>query len=289
MQQAPTSMHPDACIGSVHLIVSDLDRSLQFYGSVLGLRTRRREEAVVELGTGTASLLMLWERAGARPRPPHTSGLYHFAILLPARADLAHALQRLVEVRYPIDGASDHLVSEAAYLADPDGNGIEIYADRPRSAWPVQNGRLRMDTLPLDLENLMGEMKTTSRSENSLPDGTRIGHIHLHVADLRIAEAFYRDVLGFDLMVRYGDSASFLSAGGYHHHIGLNTWAGVGAPPPPPDAAGLRYFTILLPNGAELARVVGRVRDAGVPVEETPGGVLVRDPSQNGVMLTATA
>ncbi len=153
----------------------------------------------------------------------------------------------------------------------------------------MQNGRLRMDTLPLDVEDLMGELTTSSRPGTSLPDGTRIGHVHLHVADLGAAEAFYRDVLGFDLMVRYGDSASFLSAGGYHHHIGLNTWAGVGAPPPPPDAAGLRYFTVRLPNGAELARVVGRVRDAGVPIEETPGGVFVHDPSQNGVLLASSA
>lgn len=288
MQQASTSIHPDTRLGSVHLTVSDLDRSLQFYGSALGLRTRRREEAVAELGTGTASLLILWERAGAKPRPPHTSGLYHFAILLPARADLARALQRLVEARYPIDGASDHLVSEAVYLADPDGNGIETYADRPRSAWPVQNGRLRMDTLPLDIDDLMGELQTHPPAATGLPDGARIGHVHLHVADLGAAEAFYRDVLGFDLMVRYGDSASFLSAGGYHHHIGLNTWAGVGAPPPPPDAAGLRYFTIRLPNAAELARVVGRVRHAGVPIEETPDGVLVHDPSQNGLLLSAS-
>lgn len=289
MQKASTSIHPDTCIGSVHLTVSDLDRSLQFYGGTLGFRTRRREEAVVELGTEAASLLTLWERAGARPRPPHTSGLYHVAILPPARADLARALQRLLEARYPIDGASDHLVSEAVYLADPDGNGIEIYADRPRSAWPMLNGRLRMDTLPLDVEDLMGELATSSRPGTSLPDGTRIGHVHLHVAELGAAEAFYRGVLGFDLMVRYGNSASFLSAGGYHHHIGLNTWAGVGAPPPPPDAAGLRYFTVRLPNGAELARVVGRVRDAGVPFEEMPEGVLVRDPSQNGVLLATSA
>src|SRR5574341_1976790 len=236
MQQASTSMHPDTRLGSVHLTVSDLDRSLQFYGSALGLRTRRREEAVAELGTGTASLLILWERAGAKPRPRHTSGLYHFAILLPSRADLARALQRLLEARYPIDGASDHLVSEAVYLADPDGNGIEIYADRSRRALPVRDGQLRMDTLPLDLEDLMNEVQAGPPAATGLPEATRIGHIHLHVADLATAEAFYRDVLGFDLMVRYGSSASFLSAGGYHHHIGVNTWAGAGAPPPPPDA-----------------------------------------------------
>jgi len=287
MQKASTSIHPDTDIGVVHLTVPDLDRSIQFYGGTLGLRTRRREGPMVELGTVAAPLLTLWEQARARPRPPHTTGLYHFAILLPSRADLARALQRLLAARYGIDGASDHLVSEAVYLADPDGNGIEIYADRPRSAWPVQDGWLRMDTLPLDLEDLMDEVRAGVAAAPGLPEGTRIGHIHLHVADLAAAEAFYRDVLGFDLMVRYGRSASFLSAGGYHHHIGINTWAGAGAPPPPPDAAGLRFFTLRLPHEAELARVVARVREAGAPLEETPGGVLVRDPSQNGVALTS--
>ncbi len=288
-ERALSSIHPDTSLGAVNLTVSAIGRVLEFYRDVLSFSIRRRDGAMAELGTEETSLLILWERSGARSKPPHTTGLYHFAILLPARGDLARTLRRLIDARYPIDGASDHLASEALYLADPDGNGIEIYADRPRSAWTYRNGQLQMAALPLDLEDLMTELKTDPRPWNGLPHGTRIGHIHLHVANLRAAEAFYRDVLGFDLMVHYGGSASFLSVGGYHHHIGLNTWAGTGAPPPPPDTIGLQHFTIRLPNHAELARVVERVRAASLPVEETPDGFLIRDPSQNGVLLTADA
>lgn len=287
MERTSTSIHPDTSLGAVKLIVSALGRSLEFYRDILGFSIRRRDGTKVELGTEASSLLTLWERSGARSKPPHTSGLYHFAILLPTRGDLARILQRLIDVRYPIDGASDHLVSEALYLADPDGNGIEIYADRPRSAWPDLNGRLRMATLPLDVDGLLNELKADRRPWNNLPNGTRIGHVHLHVADLQAAEAFYRDVIGFDLMLHYGRSASFLSAGGYHHHIGLNTWAGVGAPPPPPDAVGLQYFTIRLPSRAELERVADRMREAGIAGEQRPEGILIYDPSRNGVLLTA--
>lgn len=270
------------------LTVSGLERSLQFYGDTLGFRLCSRAGDTAELGTEALPLLYLLEQPGARRKPPHSTGLYHYAILLPTRGDLARALQRLAAVRYPIDGASDHLVSEALYLADPDGHGIEIYADRPRSTWPKLNGQLRMDTLPLDIDDLITGVKNDARPWNGLPPGTRIGHVHLHVADLRAAETFYREVIGFDLMVRYGNSASFLSAGGYHHHIGLNTWAGVGAPPPPPDAVRLQYFTVLLPTAEDLGAVVERAKAAHQPVEDTRGGVLLRDPSQNAVLL-ATA
>lgn len=278
-------MHPDTSLGAVHLVVPSLDRSLEFYRQVLGFSVLRREGATADLGSGGTPLLVLSERPGARPRPPHTTGLYHFAVLFPARADLARALQRLIETRYPIEGASDHLVSEAVYLADPDGNGIEIYADRPRSAWPVRNGQLQMATNALDLEGLLTELKTDPRPWSGLPEGTRIGHIHLHVADLRAAETFYRDVVGFDLMLHYGHSASFLSAGGYHHHLGLNTWAGVGAPPPPPDAVGLRWFTIAVPGRAEVDGITRRARETGVRCEEQGEGVLLWDPSGNGMLV----
>jgi len=274
-------------LGPVSLTVSGLERSLQFYGDTLGFRVRRRDGATAELGTEALPLLYLLEQPGARRKPPHTTGLYHYAILLPTRGDLARALQRLAAVRYSIEGASDHLVSEALYLADPDGHSIEVYADRPRSVWPKLNGQLRMDTLPLDIDDLMNEVKSDAQPWSGPPPGTRIGHVHLHVADLRAAEAFYHEVVGFEVMVRYGNSASFLSAGGYHHHIGLNTWAGVGAPPPPPDAVSLRYFMIRLPGRAELDRVIDRVKAAGLPTEETPDGPLLRDPSQNAVLLTA--
>jgi len=280
------SIHPDTSLGAVNLTVSALGRSLEFYREILGFSVLRHEATTAELGTGQTPLVVLSEQSGARPRPSHTTGLYHFAILLPARADLARALQRLADTRYPIEGASDHLASEALYLADPDGNGIEIYADRPRSAWTYRNGQLQMATIPLDIKGLMNELKTDPRPANGLPQATRIGHIHLHVSDLRAAEAFYRDVLGFDLMLHYGNSASFLSAGGYHHHLGLNTWAGVGAPPPPPDAAGLRWFTIAVPDRAELERILLRAQEAGVSHEDHNDGMFLRDPSGNAMLVT---
>lgn len=280
------SIHPDTSLGAVNLTVSALGRSLEFYRELLGFSVLRHEATTAELGTGQTPLVVLSERPGATPKPPNTTGLYHFAILLPTRADLARALRQLTDTRYSIEGASDHLASEALYLADPDGNGIEIYADRPRSAWTYRNGQLQMATIPLDIESLMNELKTDPRPWNGLPRATRIGHIHLHVADLRAAEAFYRDVLGFDLMLHYGTSASFLSAGGYHHHIGLNTWAGIGAPPPPPDAVGLRWFTIAVPDRAEAERILRRAQEAGVRCEDQNGGVFLGDPSGNRMLVT---
>jgi catechol 2,3-dioxygenase len=279
-------------LGLVSLTVSNMARALRFYEDLLGLELLQRQENRAVLGVeGTTSLLVLTERSDARPKPPHTTGLYHYAILLPRRADLARALRRLAERRYLLQGAADHGVSEALYLADPDGNGIEIYADRLRSAWPRQNEKLQMRTDPLDVEDLFSELDRASSAGDGLPPGTCIGHIHLHVADLARAETFYRELLGFDLMQRYGSSALFLSAGGYHHHIGLNTWAGAGAPPPPPDAVGLRYFTVDLPESAELARVAEHLRAAGVPFErqidapQMTDGLVLNDPSGNGILL----
>jgi catechol 2,3-dioxygenase len=212
--------------------------------------------------------------------------LYHFAILVPSRADLAQALLHFIEMRTPLQGLSDHLVSEAIYLADPDDNGIEIYSDRSRATWQFEGPQVHMDTKSLDVEGLLSE---SGRGDawSGLSAETVIGHVHLHVANLAEAQAFYVGVLGFDIMQRYGSQTLFVSAGGYHHHIGLNTWAGVGAPPPPSEAAGLRTFIVRLPNETELARLTSRVREAGVALEETHNGILVRDPSQNCLLLAS--
>lgn len=283
------AIHPNTKLGPVALTVPNLAHALQFYADTLGLRTLQQRENGVVLGVDAGMpLVSLTETPDARPKPPHTTGLYHFAILLPSRSDLASVLRRLAEARYPLQGAADHGVSEALYLADPDGNGIEIYRDRPRDEWPWQEDRLRMVTDPLDVDSLLAQREG---SWNGLPSGTRIGHVHLHVADLDQAERFYCDVLGFELMQRYGPSAIFLSAGGYHHHIGLNVWAGVGAPAPPSDAAGLRFFTVCLPDGAELTRVAERLRAAGVRLEPAESGAraadafVVRDPAGNGILM----
>lgn len=279
-------MNPETILGPVHLTVADLDRAMAFYGGVLGLRARGRDGAAVLTADGDTPLAVLHVRPGARPRPPRTTGLYHYALLLPTRADLARTLLRLSERRYPLEGASDHLVSEALYLPDPDGNGIEIYADRPREAWPTRHGRLQMASEPLEAQDLLREVAGNPPWQGLAP-GTRVGHVHLHVAHLASAEAFYRDVLGFDLMLRFGASAAFLSVGGYHHHIGLNTWAGVGAPPPPPDAAGLRFFTLRLEDEREGAEMSARLARAGATAQAQDGGLLVRDPSGNGILIDA--
>jgi catechol 2,3-dioxygenase len=233
-------------------------------------------------------LIILTGKPEAQPRPPHTTGLYHFALLLPSRVDLAQSLRHLVASRYPLQGAADHGVSEALYLADPDGNGIEIYVDKPRNAWPWLEGQLQMVTDPLNVEDLLSSYAS---SWNGLPEGTRIGHVHLQVADLGEAERFYSGLLGFDLMQRFGHSALFFSAGGYHHHSGVNTWAGVGASAPPPGAVGLRHFAVHLPNEAALAHAAERLEAAGIALEHAPPNgytakaLLLKDPSDNGVLL----
>jgi catechol 2,3-dioxygenase len=284
---------PGASIGTVHLTVSDLERSIAFYRDALGLRARATGDGAARMGAGRDELIELTESPGARRRPRAT-GLYHFAVLLPSRADLARAVVRLAGSGARLGGASDHGVSEALYLADPDGNGIEIYRDRPRDEWQLDpSGSVQMGTEPLDLEGLMRELSPGERAAGAtvlpvppVPEATRVGHIHLHVADLAAAERFYVGVLGFAVMARYGGEAVFVAAGGYHHHIGLNTWAGLGAPPPPPGSAGLRWFDVRHTSGEERDRTAARVRDAGLELESVEGGYLVRDPSRNVMRLT---
>ena len=277
------TIDPSTRVGDVHLTISDLSRSVRFYESHLGFTVHRRDDRTAWLGAGGSDLLVLSESSTA-PRLRGTTGLYHFAILVPTRPDLARALTRLVATSTAMQGAADHGVSEALYLADPDGNGIEIYRDRPRDEWPHVRGVLTMGTDPLDLENLLADAGDES-GNTALALGTTMGHVHLHVSHLDEARRFYVDVLGFDVTQRYGPSALFVSAGGYHHHIGLNTWAGVGAPPPPPGAIGLRHFTLQLRSAAALEEVVERIHAAAIPSNEVDGGVLIRDPAGNAMNL----
>jgi catechol 2,3-dioxygenase len=283
---APFSIHPATGVGPVALTVDDLERSERFYRDMIGFKVLGRAGDTITLGAdGTTALLAVTGQPGAR-RLPRTTGLYHFAILVPSRVALARSLRQLAEAHWPLSGASDHLVSEALYLDDPDGNGIEIYRDRPREEWPRPDGQIQMATDPLDIDSLIDELAHDPSPWDGIAPGTIIGHVHLHVADLRAAEEFYHGVLGFDIIQRYGPSALFVSAGGYHHHIGLNTWAGVGAPPPPPGSVGLRSFDIRLPDAATRDALLERVRAAGIATEEVVHGVLLRDPSANGVVLT---
>jgi catechol 2,3-dioxygenase len=279
---------PGALIGRVDLTVSDLERSVAFYRDALGLQVHALEDGAARLGAGRDDLIGLVESPGAR-RAAHATGLFHFAILLPSRADLARAILRVAGSSARLGGASDHGVSEAIYLADPDGNGIEMYRDRPRKEWALDaSGAVRLVTEPLDMGGLLLELPPGERAMvPPAPEETRVGHIHLHVADLPAAERFYVGVLGFSVMARYGGEAVFVAAGGYHHHIGLNTWAGVGVPPPPPGSAGLRRFEIRHTSDEERDRTAARVREAGVESEAAEGGYLVRDPSRNAMLLTA--
>src|SRR5690348_7826291 len=284
------SIDPATALGPVRLTVSDLDRSRAFYERAIGLRTTELDDGTVGLGPADGPALVELRGDSSAPRLNRRApGLYHLAILLPTRLDLAFALARLVQTQWPLDGASDHLVSEALYLSDPDGNGIEIYRDRPRTDWRYDGGQLQMSTLPLDLNDLVGQLRGATELQTEVPPGTRIGHVHLQVADVGEAEAFYHGVLGFDVVVRGYPGALFVSAGGYHHHIGLNTWHSAGTAPAPAGSVGLRSFTVELPDQRELAAVLARVDAAGLPPTETPAGVLVRDPFANGALLTAPA
>ena len=238
------SLPSDAHIGQVSLTVSNLDRSISFYRDMLGFRESRREGAVAELTAGgERTLVELHEQPNAIPKPRRSTGLYHFAILVPSRAALGRSLRRLIDRQWPLTGASDHLVSEALYLNDPDGLGIEIYRDRPRVEWRRQNGQIAMATDPMDVQGVHDEPGADAPWAG-LDAGTVIGHVHLHVPHLDAAEAFYCGRIGFEPMVRGYPGALFVAAGGYHHHLGLNTWTGIGAPPPPADAVGLRSFSI---------------------------------------------
>jgi catechol 2,3-dioxygenase len=276
---------PETRMGPVELSVADLERSLDYWQRTVGLRLLERENGTASLGTDT-ELVSLTEEPGAQPDLGHT-GLFHVALLVPDRPSLARWLAHAAREGMELTGLSDHAVSEAIYMRDPDFHGIEIYADRPRALWEGEVGRL-MTTLPIDVDDLLGELDDpASEPFEGLPDGTGVGHVHLRVADIPAAVDFYNRVLGFDVMAQAGPAAAFLSAGGYHHHVGANTWESRGAPPAPPGSATLRHATIVVPDAAELDRVAGRVANEGQEPEQREGAVLVRDPSQNGLLLTA--
>ena len=280
------TIDPSTTLASVALTVSDLAVQAAFYRDAIGLRELRCEGDTVELGVPghDRALVTLVGRPGAPPRPPRTSGLFHLALLVPDRVELARSLHRVTAAGHRFTGASDHLVSEALYLDDPEGNGIEIYRDRPREEWSYVGGRLQMGTLPLDLDGVLATVPAGD-SGDGMAAGTRIGHVHLQVAAIPAAEEFYVGALGFEVTGRGFPGALFASAGGYHHHIGLNTWAGAGAPAPPDGALGLRSITILLPDETALAATLAAVAAAGVEVEDGDGNAAVTDPSGNRAVL----
>lgn len=267
-----------AHVGTVDLQVADLERSLSYYQQVLGLRILSHGGGHAHLGAAGSAipLLRLHEKHGAHRVPPQGRlGLYHFAILLPDRTALGRFVAHLAEVGARA-GAADHLVSEALYLHDPDGLGIEVYADRPRDTWQAADGELRMATLPLDVAGLVSSVKGERWS--GMPAGTRMGHIHLHVGDLMRASGFYHDALGLDTMVWSYTGALFMAAGGYHHHLGLNTWAGPDAIAARDDEARLLSWQLVLPDTASIAEARRSLEKHDFEVREADGGWFSADP-----------
>jgi len=267
------TLPPQTRMGAVHLTVADLERSLDYYRGSIGLSVLDEAAGGATLGVGATPLLHLAELPGATP-VHGSSGLFHFALLVPERADLAHWLAHAVRDQVSLTGASDHFVSEALYLRDPDQHGIEIYSDRPRELW---EGKVqRMGSWPLDVDDLLRLSDGEGTRYEGLPAGTTMGHVHLRVSDVDETIAFYRGVLGFDLMAQLGPEAAFLSAGGYHHHLGGNTWESRGSGQAPPGSATLQHYTIVLPDAASRDEVAGRI-----------GGERVEDPSGNTLVLAA--
>lgn len=281
-------IHEKTCMGDVHYAVADLDRVASFYRDILGFAVLEQAGDTVVLGAGDRVLLRLTKDPAAR-RVRGTAGLYHTAFLVPTRRDLAHLALRIAESRTRIHGTSNHGTHLAIYLPDPEGNGIELAWDFPEEVWPIKDGALDLGAMPrqgVDFGELMKELDKNPSPWTGLPQGTVVGHIHLHVSDLETSERFYHGVLGFDVMMKsYDFGALFVSAGGYHHHIGMNIWRGIGIPKASPDALGLRTFTVLVPHEEELGRLQARLAAENIACEPSGAGLLVRDPSGIGLIL----
>ena len=291
-----SSIHPQTRLGPVELTVASLDRQIPFYQDFLGLRLHRRQAGGADLGAGGEDLLRLIEQPGAG-RARGTTGLYHFAVLVPSRRELARVIARLIARQVP-NHPTDHLMTETTYLDDPEGNGIEVYTDTPEDGtFSFAGGRFeardaqgnpRSGRDPLDLDVLFRELSPEDDLNAPMPPETVIGHVHLHVRNVDEAVRFYHDGLGFDIMgMAPAFQAAFLSAGGYHHHVGVNTWVGEGAPPPPAGALGLRHFTVIVPDQTELERLRERLISHAAEVSAQERGFLTHDPSRNGVHVVA--
>jgi len=293
--QTDFSIHPATLIGQVSLTVANLENQIVFYQQVLGFKLHWREGNKAGLGAGGADLLHLTEEPNLK-KYRGVTGLYHFAVLFPNRRELAIAVARLSAFKYR-NYPTDHIMTKTTYLDDPEGNGIELYCESPEDGtFVIENndfvtrradGSLSDGREPLDVQALFSHLKEDDKLDVPVPHETRVGHVHLHVRNVQEAVDFYHGILGFDVMGMSSTfKAAFISAGGYHHHLGLNTWQGEGAPPPPADAVGLRFFTINLPNQQALDDVAARVNNAGIASNQTEDGLLMYDPSQNGVVLT---
>ena len=286
-----TSIAAKTGMGAVEVTVTDADRALRFYRDYVGLTPLSSDGPELRLGAAGREIVVLHPGA-ERPVMPRTSGLYHLAIVVPDRRELARVIGRLGGLRweqYP----TDHVMTKANYLWDPDGNGIEIYTESPEDGTMGfangtfvaydKDGKPRSGRDPIDLDELFSHLSPEDRLDQAMPPGTKMGHVHLHVADVDDALRFYHDLVGFDVM-GHVPGTGFVSAGGYHHHLGLNEWAGRGAQPAPPGSAGLRRFTVELPTQGDLDDVVGRLEHGNVRVDAEGDGLAAVDPSANRVL-----
>jgi catechol 2,3-dioxygenase len=273
---------PASFVNHIHLKVGNITRSLDFYQKIVGFRIIEQQYNMVRLSSGGMEAIVTLEQPEkAVSLNPEETGLFHIAFLLPTRSDLANMLRHLIHTGYPLHGASDHLVSEALYLSDPDGNGIEFYVDRDHNSWEWNKGSVNMATLPLDANHLM--LDVNPDGWGGLPEKTIIGHIHLRVADLAAVEPFYIKGFGFSIVSRFGSQSLFLSTCGYHHHIGLNTWNSNGGAIPDAASIGLKSFTISVPS-KERKKIQQRLKRLGFSVEKAGSQYRAQDPSGNVVL-----
>ncbi|MDF2479564.1 MAG: catE [Sphingobacterium sp.] len=268
---------PNMYVDQVNLFVRNLGRSKDFYSGILGLSILQESKQVITFSAnGTNPLLTIEQPEDVLPQIKQSAGLYHFAMLVPSRKDLAAVTAHLMKEDYPLVGGADHAVSEALYLEDPDGNGIEIYRDRPADKWKWENGKVFMPTEAMDehlLDELIGEPWT------GLPKGTKMGHLHLQVANLKETEKFYVEGLGFNLVAAYGPYADFISTGGYHHHLGLNVWNSRGIPVQEGPHVGLNYYRLVFPGDQERTNAIDRITKLGTAVNSDGDRVFAKDPS----------
>lgn len=294
LAQTEFSIHPATMLGHVSLTVANLENQIAFYQQALAFKLHWRKGNKAGLGAGGVDLLHLTEEPNLK-KYRGVTGLYHFAVLFPSRRELARAVARLSVLKYR-NHPTDHIMTKTTYLDDPEGNGIELYCESPEDGlFTIENndfvtrradGTLSDGREPLDVKALFSLLKEDDKLDDPIPPETRVGHVHLHVRNVQEAVDFYHGIIGFDVMgLSSTFRAAFISAGGYHHHLGLNAWQGEGAPPPPSNAVGLRYFTIDLPNQQALDEVVARVSYTGIAFNQTEEGLLLYDPSQNGVVL----
>lgn len=271
--QLDEKTHP----GNVALKVNNLQKMIAFYTQIIGLKLLQQETQQAVLGAGSTPLLYLFQINGQRAAQQRT-GLYHTAFLLPTRKDLGNALIRYVSTNAPLSGAADHIYSEALYLTDPEGNGIEVYHDKPRSEWIIkEDGEIPSDTLEMDVE---GVLKAADQKWTGFPDNTMVGHIHLSVSDVNQTQDFYTKILGLSLKFNFGDAAKFLATGGYHHHIGANVWMSRNAAPLAKNETGLKYYSFYVPDSAELARIAEHLTSLNIEFEQADNGQITYiDPS----------